>query len=136
MSTKNEKQPLSVTHPELAKEADGWDPSLITQGSSKKLRWVCKQGHNWDAVIHSRTSRNDGCPYCSNRKIIAGFNDLGTTHPDLAREADEWDPSTVSAGSNKKYAWKCKEGHRWDAKLNNRSSKNFPIRAIRTAIIP
>jgi len=25
--TKKEKLPLSVTHPELAKEADGWDPS-------------------------------------------------------------------------------------------------------------
>jgi len=30
MPGKKEKQPLSVTHPELAKEADGWDPNLIT----------------------------------------------------------------------------------------------------------
>jgi hypothetical protein len=28
--TKKEKQPLSVTHPELAKEAVGWDPAEIT----------------------------------------------------------------------------------------------------------
>lgn len=28
--TKTEKQPLSVTHPELAKEAVGWDPSKFT----------------------------------------------------------------------------------------------------------
>ena len=124
MSTKNEKQPLSVTHPELAKEADGWDPSLITQGSSKKLRWVCKQGHNWDAVIHSRTSRNDGCPYCSNRKILAGFNDLATTHPTLAKELDGWDPTTISYGSGRNYPWKCEKGHRWKAKLNNRTSSN------------
>lgn len=27
MPGKKEKQPLSVTHPELAMEADGWDPS-------------------------------------------------------------------------------------------------------------
>ena len=26
MPGKKEKQPLSVTHPELAKEADGWNP--------------------------------------------------------------------------------------------------------------
>ncbi len=29
---KKEKLPLSVTHPELAKEADGWDPTAITKG--------------------------------------------------------------------------------------------------------
>ena len=124
MPTKKEKQPLSVTHPELAKEADGWDPSLVTQGSSKKLRWTCKVGHTWNAVVHSRSSKNYGCPICSNQQTLTGFNDLGTTNPTLAMEADGWDPSTVSAGSNKKYSWKCKEGHRWIAKLNNRSSKN------------
>jgi hypothetical protein len=124
MPTKKEKQPLSVTHPELAKEADGWDPSSVTQGSSKKLRWVCTNGHSWEAVVHSRSSRNYGCPYCSNQKTLKGFNDFGTTHPALALEADGWDPSTVSAGSNKLYDWKCKDGHRWSAKLNNRSSKN------------
>lgn len=35
--TKKEKQPLSVTHPELAKEADGWDTSEILAGSHKKM---------------------------------------------------------------------------------------------------
>ena len=35
MPTKKEKQPLSVTHPELAKEAEGWDPSTVTFGSGK-----------------------------------------------------------------------------------------------------
>jgi hypothetical protein len=27
---KEEKQPLSVTHPELAKEADGWNPEFFS----------------------------------------------------------------------------------------------------------
>jgi hypothetical protein len=34
--TKKEKQPLSVNHPELAKEADGWDPSEFTSGVAFK----------------------------------------------------------------------------------------------------
>jgi hypothetical protein len=39
---KKEKLPLSVTHPELAKEADGWDPATVTAGSNKKkpLRYL------------------------------------------------------------------------------------------------
>ena len=36
MPSKKEKLPLSVTHPELAKEADGWDPTLVTSGSGQK----------------------------------------------------------------------------------------------------
>ena len=39
MPTKKEKQPLSVTHPDLAKEANGWDPSSVTFGNGKKLSW-------------------------------------------------------------------------------------------------
>jgi ribosomal protein S27E len=122
--TKKEKPSLSVTHPELAKEADGWDPASVTQGSSKKLRWKCKEGHSWESVVYSRSSRNFGCPICSNQQTLSGYNDLATTHPALAMEADDWDPTLVSAGSNKKFAWKCKLGHQWKAKLNNRSSKN------------
>ena len=29
MPTKKEKQPLSVTHPDLAKEVDGWERSIL-----------------------------------------------------------------------------------------------------------
>ena len=36
---KEPKKPLSVTHPELAKEADGWDPSTVSGGLSKKMKW-------------------------------------------------------------------------------------------------
>ena len=31
-----------------------------------------------------------------------GVNDLATLHPEVAAEADGWDPSTVTSGSNKK----------------------------------
>ena len=35
-----------------------------------------------------------------------GVNDLATLHPELAAEADGWDPSEVRAGSGKKLRWK------------------------------
>lgn len=28
-------------------------------------------------------------------KVLRGFNDLATTHPEIAKEADGWDPTTV-----------------------------------------
>ncbi len=50
-----DKKPLSETHPELAKEAYGWDPNDYSQGSNKKLEWKCNKNHVWLAIIHNRT---------------------------------------------------------------------------------
>ncbi len=116
-----DKKPLSETHPELSKEAEGWDPSNVSSGSHSPLMWKCKLGHNWMAPINNR-SRNRGCPYCSNQKVLTGFNDLATTNPSLAKEAHGWDPTKVVAGSNKKMDWECEQQHIWKASVTNRNS--------------
>jgi hypothetical protein len=120
--TKKEKQPLSVTHPELAKEADGWDPSNVTFGSGKKVDWKCSFNHRWNATVTNRTSRKSGCPYCTGTSVLLGFNDLQTTHPLIAAEADGWDPRKFSAGSARKKSWVCSKSHRWNAVINGRTS--------------
>jgi hypothetical protein len=59
---------LSNTHPNLLKE---WDfeknktvnPDHLTFGSSKKVSWLCKRGHNWSAKISHR-SHGSNCPEC------------------------------------------------------------------------
>jgi hypothetical protein len=118
---KKEKQPLSATHPELAKEADGWDPGLVTSGSNKKVGWRCIRNHSWHTSPNSRTSKKLGCPYCSGKRISVGENDLFTTHPDIAAQASNFDPETVSAGSNKRFEWRCSEGHLWIAPVYRRT---------------
>ena len=107
MPTKKEKQPLSVTHPELASEAVGWDPTTISRGSNKKLLWRCPRDHEYEMTAHSRTGQNSGCPYCAGKRVLPGFNDLATTHPQFAKEADGWDPTIVTAGSHEIKNWKC-----------------------------
>ena len=82
---------IDKTHPELIKE---WDydkngelsPDLISYGATKKIWWKCKEGHSWQATPNDRTSRGNGCPYCSNRKALPGETDLITVRPDLAKE--------------------------------------------------
>lgn len=117
MPSKKEKQPLSVTHPELAKEADGWDPALISSGSHPKRSWKCSLGHNWIASPNSRThlSYPTDCPYCSGKLAWPGFNDLQTTNPEVSILADGWDPTLERPGSGVKRNWKCKLGHTWIA---------------------
>ncbi len=119
MPIKKEKQPLSVTHPELAKEADGWDPSEYTSGSGKKLLWRCTFGHNWEASVANRT-KGSGCGVCANYIIVPGVNDLATRYPELANQADGWDPRKVGAGSHKRLRWKCESGHTWETNPKHR----------------
>ena len=125
---KKVKQPLSVTHPELAKEAAGWDPSEVTAGTGRKLSWRCKLNHKWETTPSHRL-RGQGCPYCGNRKVLIGFNDLSTTHPEISNEADGWSTQEFTAGSHRIMGWKCREGHLWKVAIEYRArgGTNCPI---------
>jgi hypothetical protein len=117
--TKKVKQPLSVTHPELAKEADGWDPNSVTAGMHLPRQWKCSKGHIWEARVYQRTK--SGCPYCSGRFAIKGENDLKTLDPKLAREIVDYDATTLKITSHIKVKWKCKYDHFWTARVSDRS---------------
>ena len=92
----------------------------------KKVWWKCSNGHSWQASILNRTSGGKGCPVCSGRKILKGFNDLATTHPSLAKEwnyeENNITPYEVGSGSHKKAMWKCDKGHSWYAVIYSRCS--------------
>ena len=85
------KKTLATEYPDIANE---WHPTKngilkptdVTAGSHKKVWWICNKGHNWIAPIHSRTLTKSNCPYCSNRKVLSGFNDLASTNPTVANE--------------------------------------------------
>ena len=111
---------LATTHPQLAEEAFGWDPKNIITGSNKSLEWKCSEGHVWKSSPNTRTFQKSNCPVCSNQHVLKGFNDLATTHPQIAEEASGWDPTTTIAGSRKKLEWICKHGHKWKAVISSR----------------
>jgi len=114
------KEPISVTHPELAIQAVGWNPSQVTAGSHKRLEWVCKLGHTWIVAPNQRRA-GYGCPVCSGQKVLAGFNDLATTDPEIAKQAHGWDPTTLTRASGRDREWQCKLGHVWTVKVASRS---------------
>ncbi len=100
-------------------------PNDVAPHTHRKVWWICEHGHIWRAQVNSRV-RNRGCPYCSNRRIVIGENDLGTTHPMLA---SQWNydrnvaitPQTVVAGNHAKVWWRCERGHEWQASILSRS---------------
>jgi len=118
---------LESLYPDLAKE---WSPenemlpSEVGPGSHKKAIWNGKCGHTWVSEIRARV-RGAGCPYCSHNLVLAGFNDLETLFPDVAKE---WSPrnlplkpSQVTAYANKKVWWRCEKGHEWYTLISTRS---------------
>ncbi len=129
---------LLTTHPEVT---EIWDydknkkgPEFFLARSNKKVWWTCSLGHSYQAIINDKITRKDGCPYCSGRRVLQGFNDLATVSPQIA---EEWNygknneivfhgkivsPQNITAGCNLKVWWACKECHNeWMASVNDRT---------------
>ena len=122
---------FAAAHPELLAE---WDyeangalkPENIFYGSGMRVYWICKLGHKYDLEICGR-GKGQGCPFCSGKRVLPGFNDLATARPDIAAE---WDyekneglkPQDVTVGSGKrKLWWKCGRGHGYEAYVYSRT---------------
>ena len=118
---------LAEVHPELITE---WSeknlpltPDDITFGSNKKVWWKGTCGHEWQTSVKAR-SNGEKCPICSGARVIAGINDLATLEPLLVKQwskKNKIKPTEVSRTSAKKAWWKCRHGHSWSMKINERT---------------
>jgi len=109
-------------------ENKGFDPERAGYASHKKIWWVCEKGHKWQAMISDRTKKDAGCPYCANRKVLKGYNDLASTYPELSAQWHpyknrELTPEMFTYGSDKSVWWQCELGHEWKATVGNRATK-------------
>lgn len=108
------------------------DLNNITLGSQKEIWWKCQKGHEWPAKVKER-NRGNNCPYCSNKKVLIGYNDLYTYcinnhREDLIKEFDNEKNSfkmeDLTFGSRKEILWKCSIcGHEWPASPYRRISR-------------
>lgn len=126
------KTDLATLYPDIAAE---WHPTKngklqpndMTAKSGKKVWWLGKCGHEWQISANERVGHNTNCPYCANKKVLIGFNDLATTNPDIAAQ---WNPTKngdlkpcdVTGKSGKKVWWKCENGHEWIASVANKAN--------------
>ena len=116
------KKSLAETHPELAKQAVGWDPSQIQSNSGQVVSWKCKKEHTWETKVNYRVDRNSKCPYCLNQKVWVGFNDFATTHPEMLHELLDSAGTDFVAGSTTRVCrWKCNLGHVYESRPQNRT---------------
>lgn len=137
---------LQTLRPDIASE---WHPTrngsltaqAVTEIAGSRAWWLCTEyGHEWEAVIASRTKQGTGCPVCTGRSALKGFNDLATRCPNLA---EEWSPrngtlqpSQVTPGSNRKVWWNCTQrGHEWEAVICSRAIGGSGCPACRGSLI-
>ena len=113
----------------LSKE---WNPrnicllSKYSQGSSKKVWWICLKDHEWEAIIKNRTKLGSGCPYCSGRKAGYGHSLADKDRGDVCKEwnysKNSKKPKDYTPTSQKKIWWICAKGHDYEAKICHRTN--------------
>ena len=124
---------LASTNPDISKE---WDykkngnlkPTDITAGSHKKVHWKCQYGHEWIASVKER-NMGQNCPYCSNKRVLLGFNDLYTfcinnNKEEIIKEFDtdknKFTMKEITVGSDRDTWWKCPNGHSYKSSPSRR----------------
>ena len=131
---------LSLTYPEVAGQ---WHPVLngdltsndVQHGSHKKAWWLCPDpecGHEWFAVIKSRTRIGAGCPVCKRGgRKLTDTNRLSILYPGIS---SEWHTSKngdltaedVYYGSAKRVWWSCaKCAHEWETVIGKRTREGI-----------
>ena len=120
-------------HPELLAEWDfeknkSINPFEVNENSHNKVWWKCnKCEYSWRASLAKR-AYGRGCPFCGDRVVIPGKNDLFTLFPQLISEWDaekniDVDPRLLSKKTHKMINWKCiKCGYEWVAPVSARTS--------------
>ncbi len=100
-------------------------PNKVSYGANRKVWWICPKGHEWQAVVASRTLDEVGCPFCAGN-IVTDDNRLSLKAPELAREwhptrNGELTPDKVAIGTNRGVWWRCPKGHEWEAVVASRA---------------
>lgn len=117
-------------------------PQDVVPGAHRKVWWQCEKGHEWQAMIFSRTYEGSACPVCAGRQVVAGENDLQTIFPAIAAQ---WHPTkngqltaqALSPYSNRRVWWRCDLGHDFQAMVSarTRNSSGCPYCAGKKVLV-
>jgi len=114
---KQESESL-LDYPEIAKfwsKLNNISMENISSKSYLDFIWNCTNG--LDHIFSRSPGKmllNQNCPICTFRELLVGFNDLETTHPEVAKS---WSPenelkaSEVMQSNTKKFYWVDDYGH-------------------------
>lgn len=120
----------------LRDDGNYFTPNDVAKSSSMKFKWKCDRGHEWYATVGSRTCGGTGCPYCSGHKV-SNDNSLKnwclnngvygqqimSEWTGICEDGKQYDISNVARSSNRRFMWKCNNGHKWTVTVLGRTSR-------------
>ena len=107
-----------------AEERGGKCLSTEYKNKKTKMRWQCKEGHEWETACHNIRNGNRWCKKCAYKQN--GINsrlpiqDCHTT----AEERGGKCLSTEYISSKTKMKWQCEEGHKWESSYGHIRNSN------------
>jgi hypothetical protein len=113
---------------DLAKKKEGKCLSTIYEGSYGKLKWKCRQGHEWLAIPNS-VRCGKWCKICGFKKCIdnrVGKNARGKIDNMKLFATKRGGKCLSKEYSNNRtnLQWQCKKGHKWFARPDNITINN------------
>ena len=140
LSTPKPFHSLGDLYPNLLKEyspKNTRNPYSLNPGNKYKAIWVCKEGHEWEASIASRTGgKRSGCKKCGSissaklRSLPTPFHSFADLYPDLLKEwsrENEVNPYSISVGASScgPIKWVCKDcNYGWSTYLKERTGSH------------
>ena len=118
---------------------DEWDPSNtvkiteISRNYNHLVKFICKCGHHYEQTVCDKTNKSTTCPYCTNQKVLPGYNDLKTWCYKNNREdiLKDWvydknlcKPENITPFSNKYIWFNCPVCHgNYGAVVSNKTAR-------------
>jgi len=115
----------------LAEKNKGRCLSNIYENSQTKLLWECRKGHRWYSKPNT-IQQGSWCPNCKQEEVSNKQRKTITDMIELALKRSGECLSKEYVNAHTKLLWRCKDGHKWEAKPNNiQQGKWCPICARR-----
>ena len=123
---------LATTHPEHAawwSASNDRPPEAVTAGSRYRAAWDLPCGHRVRMSVKEQVLQGNGCGVCAGVRVVAGDNDLASTHPELVHSwgaENDVSPAEVTAQSHYPAKWVCgtDPSHAWQTPVYNRTSRS------------
>lgn len=104
------------------------NPEQVSFSSTKIVNFICPEGHRWKGKVRN-FYLSPKCPICSGKKFLKGFNDLGTTNPELKEiwsEKNKLSIDNYSHSSNETVLWKCEKCHgEYEMRVTDKATKKY-----------
>jgi len=107
----------------LAEEREGKCLSTVYVNSGTKLKWLCKNGHDWNATPENIKYNHSWCPHCSylarrgpNPKLQGRAAPNKSNIDEMRKLAESNEGGCLSdkyVDMHFKLEWQCKNGHVW-----------------------